>query len=349
MVHHRSCLIDASGQIEDTRSRVREKICVPSSDVLEWLLDPSNPSARYLTLRDLFDESAESPSVREVQASIPIWEPVRQILAMVNPVDFWGRARRPFYGGALSTQATLSLLAELGLPSSPIVEAACEHLLADGQCADGGFGPDTQGAGMLCYTGIAIRTLLQFGFTDDPRVERAIDSLVARVTRPGGLTCPCCPERFCGWGVAKALTAFAALPPALRSPERIQAARELADMILDYKFDFDGVDARWLEFGFPLDYQSDLVELCDALAGLGFLDPLSDVRFATLLDVLANAQTHDGRWIKHFGTRVFSVEKRGVPSKWITLRALRAFKRVGRIAANAVRAVLRERSGGESV
>jgi len=38
------------------------------------------------------------------------------------------------------------------------------------------------------------------------------------------------------------------------------------------------------------------------------------------------AQTDDGRWVKRYGTRALQVEKRGQPSRWITIRALRAVK-----------------------
>ncbi len=196
--------------------------------------------------------------------------------------------------------------------------------------------------GVLCYTGIAIRTLLAFGYGGDPRLERAVEYLVERVNRPRGLGCACCEAEVCGWGVAKALTAFAALPPAMATPERRQAASAAADAILDRLNDLEGPDARWLELGFPLDYQSDLAELCDALAGLGDVDALTDMRFSRLLDALLQARTPEGWWIKSFGTRALQVERLGSPSKWITIRALRVLRRSGRQAAMTMRQILHE-------
>jgi len=294
------------------------------ADAVPWLLEGGNPSARYLTLRDLLDSGEWDSQVVETRAGLPAWPPVREILDMMDPVDLWGRADRPFYGGAMGTHATLSLLAELGLARIPPLEAACENLLQYGQHKSGGFTYDgTPGRILLCYTGSAIYTLLAFGYLEDPRLARAVEYLVARSLAPDGLACPYADGQECQWGIAKGLTAFAALPAAERTPERMEAVGRLADAVLDYSFDFEGRDRRWLDFGFPLNYQSDLVELGDALARLGY-GP--DPRTRRLLELVLAAQTDDGRWVKRYGTRVFQVEEQGQPSKWITMRALRALK-----------------------
>jgi hypothetical protein len=143
--------------------------------------------------------------------------------------------------------------------------------------------------------------------------------------------------------MAKALGAFAALPAADRTPDRMRAVETLADAVLDHAFDFEGRDARWLDFGFPLDYQSDLVELCDILARLhhGL-----DSRLRRLLGVVLAAQTPEGRWIKRYGTRALQIEERGQPSRWITIRALRALKHTQQDLLQADLAELPSRPGG---
>ena len=298
------------------------------ADPLPWLLEAENPSARYLTLRYLLDSGERDSQVAEARAAIPTWPPVREILALMAPVDFWGRADRPFYGGEVSTHATLNLLAELGLPTTPQLEAACENLFEHGQHESGGFAYDVAlDRILLCYTGNSIRTLVHFGYRGDPRLERAFEYLVARSTTPGGLICPYADDGECQWGMIKALAAFAALPAAGRTPDRMRAVETLADGVLDHEFDFEGCDAPWLNFGFPLDYQSDLAELCDVLARL---DYGPDPRLRRLLDLVLAAQTAEGRWIKHYGTRALQAEERGQPSKWITIRALRALKHTQR-------------------
>jgi len=297
---------------------------VLKANAIPWLLEGDNPSARYLTLRYLLDSGEWDSQVVETRAGLPAWPPVREILDMMDPADFWGRADRPFYGGAVGTHATLSLLAELGLARIPPLEAACENLLKYGQHKSGGFSYDgTPGRLLLCYTGSAICTLIAFGYLEDPRLARALEYLVARSLAPDGLACPYADGQECQWGIAKGLAALAALPAADRTAERMEAVERLANAVLDYSFDFEGRDGRWLDFGFPLNYQSDLVELGDALARLGY-GP--DPRTRRLLDLVLAAQTDDGRWVKRYGTRVFQVEEQGQPSKWITMRALRALK-----------------------
>ena len=309
------------------------------ADPLAWLLEQENPSARYLTLRYLLDSGERDSQVAEARAAISTWPPVRDILALMDPVDFWGRADRPFYGGAVGTHATLNLLAELGMPRTPQIEAACENLFEHGQHESGGFTYDgTPGHRFLCYTGKAISTLTHFGYRGDPRLERALEYLTKRSTTPDGLTCPYADGEECQWGIVKALAAFAVLPPASRTPDHVQAIETLANAVLDHQFDFEGRDARWLNFGFPLDYQSDLVELCDALARL---DYGPDPRMNRLLELVLAAQPADGRWLKQYGTRAFQVEKKGQPSKWVTIRARRALKHARRSIMKADRARLR--------
>jgi len=313
------------------------------ADPIPWLLERENPSARYLTLRHLLDSGEPESQVSEARAAIQTWPPVREILALMDPVDFWGRADRPFYGGAVGTHATLNLLAELGMPRTPQLEAACENLFEHGQHESGGFTYDgTPGRILLCYTGNAIRTLVHFGYQGDPRLERAFDYLVMRCSVPEGLTCPYADHMECQWGITKALAAFAELPETDRTSTQMDAVKTLADAVLDYEFDFEGRDARWLNFGFPLDYQSDLVELCDALARL---DYTPDPRFRRLLDIILATQTADGRWIKRYGTRALQVEERGQPSKWITIRVLRTLKYTERAIVEAEQHRFRDRPG----
>ena len=312
------------------------------ADPIPWLLEGENPSARYLTLRHLLDSGEQDSQVAEARAAILTWPPVQEILAAMDPVDFWGRADRPLYGGAMGTHAILDILAELGLPRTSQLEAACENLFEHGQHANGGFTYDgTPGRCLLCHTGIAIRTLVHFGYRDDPRLARAFEYLVKRSTAPDGLTCAYAEGETCQWGITKALSAFAALPPADRPKDHARAVETLANAVLGHAFDLEGHDSRWLDFGFPLHYQSDLVELVDVLARLGYG---SDPRFRRLLESVTETQTSEGRWIKRYGTRALQVEERGQPSKWITIHALRAVKHRWQASVQAGLSSMRNRA-----
>ena len=318
----------------------RDESTPAQADPLPWLLDWENPSARHLTLRDVFDGGDQDPRTAEAQAAIPDWPPVHKILTAMDPVDFWGRFDKPFYGGAVGTHATLSLLADLGMPRTAQIDAACENLFEHGQHPSGGFTYDgTPGRRTLCYTGKAVRTLIHFGYLGDDRLEPALDFLVTRSATAGGLACPYSDGDACQWGVTKALSAFAALPAANRRPDRMRAVRRLANAVLGYQFDFAGRDARWLRFGFPLDYQSDLAELCDVLARLGWG---TDTRLRSLMAIVMEARRPDGRWNKQYGSRALHVEKRGEPSKWITVHALRTLRHMQKAITETERPRLRD-------
>ncbi len=311
------------------------------TDPIPWLLEWENPSARYLTLHHLFDSDEPNSQVAEARSAIEDWAPVRDVLALMDPVDFWGQAERPFYGGSVSTHATLHLLAELGLRRTPKLEAACENLFEHGQHESGGFTYDgTPERIHLCYTGNAIRTLVHFGYRGDRRLERALHYLATRTAAPDGPACRYAYGEACLWGAVKALAAFADAAGTDRPPDWEPAIDKLTTLLLDHAFDFEGDDAVWLDFGFPQDYQSDLVELCDVLARLGYgVDP----RLERLLDVVLEHQSPDGGWIKRHGTRALQVEERGQPSKWITIRALRALKHARQAAVRAEQFKLRNR------
>jgi hypothetical protein len=309
-------------------------------DPLPWLLEEENPSARYLTLRDLFDCADCDSQAADARAAIPTWTPVAEITSSMDPVDFWGRAERPFYGGAVGTAAILGLLADLGHPHTDQIEAACENLFEHGQHESGGFAYDgSPGRIFLCYTGNAVRTLIHFGYAGDPRLQRAINYLVERASTPGGLTCSYADGEACQWGIAKALTAFSSLPAAQRADDLVRTVEVLADSVLDYTFDLEGRDARWLDFGFPLDYQSELTELCCALACLGYG---TDPRLQELLAIVRGAQSPEGRWIKRYGTRALQLEEKGKPSKWVTIRALHAIKCTHETITEATLAEMRQ-------
>jgi hypothetical protein len=78
----------------------------------------------------------------------------------------------------------------------------------------------------------------------------------------------------------------------------------------------------WTKFGFPLNYNSDVLEAMVALAGVG--TPASKA-LEKPLQVIRDKRTADGVWRleKSFNGKMWAnVEVKGQPSKWITLFAL---------------------------
>ncbi|MDH4209790.1 MAG: hypothetical protein OEV76_13010, partial [Anaerolineae bacterium] len=99
-----------------------------------------------------------------------------------------------------------------------------------------------------------------------------------------------------------------------------------AEALLSHHFDFQGEESRWLRFGFPWYYQSDLLDALEALAACGYS---AAPRFRELAQYVVAKQQEDGRWLQEGGCASARVERLGQPSKWLTLRAMRVLKSAG--------------------
>lgn len=86
----------------------------------------------------------------------------------------------------------------------------------------------------------------------------------------------------------------------------------------------------WLKFGYPLHYNSDILEAMRSLADAGVK---YDSRMDNALDIIERKMMPDGRWKLEFslnGKMWVDIEKRGKPSKWVTYHALSVLQRYGR-------------------
>ena len=129
-------------------------------------------------------------------------------------------------------------------------------------------------------------------------------------------------------GVAKALKGLAAIPPARRTPASDAKITELAEYFLQHHLykrshNLEQVGRPgWLKFGFPLMYQTDILELLEIFADLDRYDP----RLDDALAIVAGKRQPDGRWKLENtfnGKMLIHFEHKNQPSKWITYRALK--------------------------
>jgi hypothetical protein len=85
----------------------------------------------------------------------------------------------------------------------------------------------------------------------------------------------------------------------------------------------------WLRFGYPLSYNSDVLEALWALAAIGE-EPCQE--YADAIALVRDAADSEIRWkIKNSlnGKMLADVETKGQPSKWLTLRGLRVLEWAG--------------------
>jgi hypothetical protein len=132
-------------------------------------------------------------------------------------------------------------------------------------------------------------------------------------------------------GVIKALKALAEIPVEKRSSDLknvIDRGVEyvLAHHIYKRSHDLSKVSKpSWLRFGFPKMWQTDVLEILQILTKLG----IKDERMQEAIDLVVSKQNDEGKWLLENtfnGRFLVSIERKGKPSKWITLNALEVLR-----------------------
>ncbi|MHA1924306.1 MAG: hypothetical protein ACXABV_02825 [Candidatus Thorarchaeota archaeon] len=321
-----------------------------NENVLDWLLEEENPSVRYWALHQLQGKPTSDAAVIEAQKRVMKSECVKAILTAQTDDSFWGKPNdlyNPKYRGATHN---LLILAELGAKRTTEIERSIEHLFLF-QRDSGHFLIDLPKTAKgrtsvvkdgCCIDGNILFYLLHFGYLEDPRVQKLIDFQVDYYDwKNGGWKCRAFPidasKVFpvnCFMGRAKMLRGLASIPGKSRSEEIRSIIDEEVEVILEnqifkYLKNPDGSrkeKAGWKRFGFPLFYQSDILEVLDVLTTLG----VEDNRMQEAIDLVIASRGKDGRWLlknSYNGKMLCDIDVKGEPSKWITLRALRVLRR----------------------
>ncbi|MDY6893201.1 MAG: nitrogen fixation protein NifH, partial [Chloroflexota bacterium] len=206
-----------------------------------------------------------------------------------------------------------------------------------------------------CTAGSLEAALIDLGWIDDQRIQSALDWHARTITGDGvassedkgtderyyksGTTGPlfACASNGglpCAWGAVKAMLAFSKVPPVYRTARIEAAIAQGVDFLLsydpavaDYPFGFgDKPSSSWFKFGYPIGYVTDVLQNLETLAALGHAQ---DTRLVRALELVAKKQDNSGRWPLEYsynGKTWVDIEKKGQPSKWVTLRALRVLK-----------------------
>lgn len=326
--------------------------CPP--EILDWLLDPTDPVARHLALRDVV--GAPEAELAPARTAAMAAEPIRSILAAQTPEGYWvkpGGGYSPKYTG---TVWQVIFLDQLGADSAdPRVRAACEYVLDHTQAVNGGFSytaaprrPPPSGTAP-CLHGNLLAAMLNLGFANDPRVADAVRFLVDSETAAEGHTyyqsgysgptfaCAVNGKQPCGWGGTKAVIALARVPRELRTPAHAEALRRGVEFLLRV----DPATAlypmtpgttkpsgTWFKLAFPLGYTADVLQVMEAVceAGGG-----GDRRLEPAVAWLLAQRDRTGRWLNrnsYHGKLWAHFERQGAPGKFVTIRALRVLKAV---------------------
>lgn len=325
---------------------------VLKDDPTDWLLEKNNPSVRYFTLSQILDKPESSFKVQEAKKEIMTVGVVPQILAKQNSGGYWEEPDRFYTAKYKGTVWQLIILAELAADGTDErVKKACEFILETSQeRKSGGFsawlsvkvGGGRYSGVLPCLTGNMVWSLIRLGFLGDPRVQRGVDWIVKYQRFDDGETYPpkvwpyekatsCFSKHSCHMGVVKALKALAEIPVEQRSAGVVDTLdRGVEYMLMHHIFKRSHNLSKvskpgWLRLGFPLMYQTDVLEVLGILTSLG----CKDERLQEAVDLVLSKQDENGMWTLEntFNGRFqVNIEQKGAVSKWVTLNALRALK-----------------------
>jgi hypothetical protein len=330
-----------------------------NGDPLPWLLekDSVQPAVRYFALRDIMAQNGNDDQVLQAKAAIMSTGPVPAILAAQEANGYWNKPGAGYSPKYYGTQWAVIFLAQLGADGNdPGVRAGCDYLLSHAISNIGSFSMNGTPSGYIqCMAGNLGTALIDLGWAEDRRLQTALEWLAQTVTGDGvadstdknaarryyksGTVAPsfACSGNIglpCAWGAIKTMSALNKVPPA-HLTKRMQDAIEQGVAFLlshdpavaDYPFGMGNKpSSSWFKFGYPIGYITDVLQNLEVLVASG---QAGNPKLANALELVLNKQDEQGRWpleYSYTGKTWVDIEKRGQPSKWITLRALRVLK-----------------------
>jgi hypothetical protein len=324
----------------------------------DWVLEPDDPAARYQALKYLVRLAPDDAELAAARQATLQSEPVHAILENMAPEGYWEKPGGGYGPKYFSGVWSLLTLAQMGLAAAddPRIATACAYYLDHAFTPFGSISYNGAPGGTIdCLQGNMCWALTELGYADD-RLEMAYDWMARSNTGEGVAPLTekkqavryyaykCAPYFACGanqgqpcaWGAVKIMRAFANWPAEKRTPLIQRAIQTGVDFLLcidpltaAYPTpDGQKPNRDWWLPGFPIFYITDLLQLLEALVGLGYGH---DPRLQNTLTWILNKQDEQGRWPLEytyhrktwadFGTR-------NRPNKWVTLRVLRLLKTI---------------------
>jgi hypothetical protein len=310
----------------------------------DWLLEASDPSIRYWALKWLFDRDAADPELIASRDAVSDSLPVRKLLAAQRPEGYWGSDTEAHAG----TRGELHLLLWLGYEGGPGDGArkAADYLAAGCLDENGAYryraAESRRDILLPCHGAELGRFMLRFGLARDPRLGKLVDWLLSLRREDGAWPCP---SKAAAPSCLFATALFMRLAEDIgdcRDGPRLGARREgsireaaaaAAELFLSEGFARaarNKPSGRWYGFGFPLQWESDVLELLRLVAPYSGLE---DPRVAEALELVLSKQRDDGTWPcekepkgGRWMRRYIELDTPGANSKWVTLAAYRALK-----------------------
>ena len=336
------------------------KISYPNMNkTLAWLMEEHDPGVRYLALRDLAGLADTGPELQAARRSAHQHGPIASILSNMHSDGFWSQAGPGYLPKYYSSVWSLIMLAQLGahISEDKRIMQACAYILDNALTRNGQFsGSGTPGGTVDCLQGNLCWSLLELG-CQDARLDLAFEWMARSVTGAGvasmqekdadlryyagkcgpGFACGSNNKLPCAWGAVKVMLAFSHLPQDKRTSlvndaieEGIRFLFSVNPAQADYPCGYtEHPSGNWWKFGFPVFYVTDLLQLVEALVGLGFA---ADPRLQDALALIQSKMDELGRWALEYDYNGKTWVDFGVkqqPNKWVTLRALQVLQKSG--------------------
>lgn len=337
------------------------------AQTIEWLTQPENPAVAVLTRRTLLNENG--PELDDLWAKRNEYRPVAKILEAQAPDGTWAPPSKDYkkYEGSLWQIHFLGELMADGTDER--VRRAADYAFSRQRPSGLWSCNGTDAAAIPCLTANVGRALARLGYARDERIVAALERIVADTEEQGYLGCPSgvtlTLNGYCHMVAPKILLFLAEVPRDLwpQGAEKLRdecvtalREKEVHRSLPKESHEFQEViweapasrrpDARdqfiaehpelhygdkpgWLRFGFPLSYNSDTLESLHALAGVG---EVRRPEYEAAIEAVAREADDQMRWRMRNslnGKMLADVERKLMPSKWITLRALQALNYFG--------------------
>jgi len=323
---------------------------------INWLLSLDIPGVSYLTLRDLLDRPASDPEMRMAAEKAHREGAIAHILSKMEPEGYWVKAGAGYGPKYRSSVWALILLAQLGacVEFDERLDTACQYMLEHALTEYGQFSYNRAPGGTFdCLQGNLCWALTALGCVD-PRLDGAFEWMARTITGEGIadkqekhnplryyayqcgplFACGANYQKSCAWGAVKEMLAFSVLPHEKWTPLIRDAVEAGVEFLLGvdpltaaYPTGTDNLPNRsWWKFGFPVFYITDILQIAEALAALGYI---KDSRLYNCLEYIWNKQDKAGRWMLEYdyaGKTWLSYGEKRQPNPWVTIRALRVFK-----------------------
>jgi hypothetical protein len=335
---------------------------------IDWLLEKSNPSIRYFTLRDILEKPETDHELMDVKKAISQSIVVHKILQKQNLQGYWEKPDSPYLPKYKSAYWTLMILGMLGMDRTDQKVARASEFIFQFQHDDGGFSSESINSAsreyeyrrrknkrlpsqkefesslifesqLSCLTGNVVSALIRMGYADDPKVKKALEWLVRVQNKDGGWLCPYWKAHVkdrhgCFMGTICPMEALSEVSKEDLTKDLSTTISRGAEFLLMHKLfkadhhNYRIINQAWTKLSFPWFAGYNILRGLDVLTKL---DYVKDPRTDDATEIILQKRQSNGAWILEnspTGRMQTNIERKGQPSKWITLIALRVLKRL---------------------